>query len=247
MLLSSTINRQLTQASSCSWRAPRSSIRISSPVTFGRRIIAPQLDKFINAYPEVKIELLLDDRPTDFATDQVDVAFRNGRVTDSQVIAKQVPMRMATIASPSYIAANGLPDTPEDMIHHKCINYRYWNGLGLEWEFRADGLTRKLLPGAHLTFNNFDLVLRAVLQGRGIAHLPGYLIRPYVQARELVVALPEYAPEDRGHYLCYLSRQHMPSRVRVFIDFMTEEVRALHLDNFDDCGDDIHGICQSAH
>ena len=87
---------------------------------------------------------------------------------------------------------------------------------------------RKYLPNARLTFNDADLVLQAVLEGRGVAQMPGYQISDYLERKELVPALRRYVPDDRGHHICYLCRQNLPSRIRVFVDFMTAEIRALN-------------------
>jgi DNA-binding transcriptional LysR family regulator len=209
---------------------PRGLIRISSAVGFGRKVVAPLLDKFMKAYPDIAVDLLLDDRPTDFASEQIDVAFRNGRIEDSSIIAKQlIPMQMALCAAPSYVRAHGLPRTPEELCEHECINFRFSSGRVFDWEFKIDGQVRKYLPTARLTLNDADLVLRAVLQGSGIAQMAGYQICDHIAANELVVALAGHAPDDRGHYICYLNRQHLPTRIRVFIDFMTEQIRALDL------------------
>lgn len=209
---------------------PRGLIRISSTAGFGRKVVVPLLKEFMKAYPDIAVDLLLDDRPTDFASEQIDVAFRNGRIEDSSIIAKQlIPMQMALCAAPSYVEAHGLPHTLEDLCQHECINFRFSSGRVFEWEFKVDGHVRKYLPTARLTFNDADLVLRAVLQGSGIAQMAGYQICDHIAANELVVALARNAPDDRGHYICYLSRQHLPSRIRVFIDFMTEQIRALDL------------------
>lgn len=210
---------------------PRGLVRISATVGFGRKIVAPLLDKFVKAYPDIAVELLLDDRPTDFASEQIDVAFRNGRIEDSSIIAKQlIPMQMALCASPAYVARHGLPESLADLACHECINFRISSGRVFEWEFKVDGVVRKVLPKARMTFNDADLVLNAVLEGWGIAQMAGYQIRDHVARQQLQVALARHAPDDRGHYICYLSRQHLPTRIRVFIDFMTEEIRALGID-----------------
>jgi DNA-binding transcriptional LysR family regulator len=209
---------------------PRGLVRISATVGFGRKIVAPLLDKFIKAYPDIAVDLLLDDRPTDFASEQIDVAFRNGRIEDSSIIAKQlIPMQMALCAAPSYVATHGLPQTLDDLPQHECINFRFSSGRIFEWEFKADGIVRKFLPRARMTFNDADLVLHAVLEGWGIAQMSAYQICHHIAKGELLVALARHAPDDRGHYICYLSRQHLPTRIRVFIDFMTEHIRALNL------------------
>ena len=210
---------------------PRGLIRINSTVGFGRKVVAPLLDSFMKAYPGIEVEMRLDDHPTDFVSGQIDVAFRNGRIEDSSIIARQlIPMQMTLCAAPSYVAAHGLPQTIEELDRHTCINFRSSSGRLFEWEFKVDGHVRKYMPSARLTFNDADLVLRAVLDGSGIAQMAGYQICDRLASRELVVALTRHAPDDRGHYICYLSRQHLPARIRVFIDFMTERIRALDLD-----------------
>ena len=209
---------------------PRGHLRVSSPVGFGRKVVAPLLGEFRAAYPDVSIDLLLDDKPTDFISDRVDIAFRNGRMEDAQIIAKQViPMQLLVCASREYRDAHGLPDTVEDLARHQCINYRSASGRIFEWEFKVDGQVRKFQPQAKLTYNDCGLVLQAVLDGQGIAQMSGYLICDALRSGALVPSLVRYAPDDRGHYICYLSRQHLPSRMRSFIDFMTTRIRAADL------------------
>ncbi|MCX4170263.1 MULTISPECIES: LysR family transcriptional regulator [Paraburkholderia] len=209
---------------------PRGLLRISSTVGFGRKVVAPLLSRFSKAYPDIAVDLLLDDRPADFAAEQIDVAFRDGCIEDSSIIAKQlIPMQMVLCASRAYAEERGLPSTLEELGQHDCINFRFSSGRVFEWEFKVEGHVRKYLPTARLTFSDADLVLTAVLDGRGIAQMPGYQICDYIARNELVMALRQHVPDDRGHYICYLCRQHLPSRIRVFVDFMTEEIRALDL------------------
>lgn len=210
---------------------PRGHLRISAAVGFGRRVVAPLLGEFRAAFPEVTIDLLLNDKPTDFTSDRVDIAFRNGRMEDAQIIAKQIiPMQLLVCASPAYRKAHGLPATVEDLANHECINFRFSSGRIFEWEFKVGGQARKFVPPAKLTYNDADLVLQAVLDGHGIAQLPGYLACESLRAGALVPCLAQHAPDDSGHYICYLSRQHLPARMRVFIDFMTLKIRASDLD-----------------
>ncbi len=209
---------------------PRGHLRISSAVGFGRKVVAPLLGEFQAAYPDVSIDLLLDDKPTDFISERVDIAFRNGRMEDAQIIAKQIiPMQMQVCASRAYQDAHGLPKTIDDLVNHPCINFRFSSGRISEWEFKVDGQLRKFLPQAKVTYNDPDLVLQAVLDGQGIAQLAGYLVCDSLRSGVLVACLAHQTPDDRGHYICYLSRQHMPSRMRVFIDFMTTRIRASDL------------------
>jgi DNA-binding transcriptional LysR family regulator len=209
---------------------PRGHLRISSPVSFGRKVVAPLLGEFQQAFTDITIDLVLNDRPTDFISDRVDIAFRDGRIEDAQIIAKQIiPMQMLVCASPDYMQAHGLPTTVDELTQHQCINFRFSSGRIFEWDFKVHGQQRKFLPQARLTYNDADLVLRSVLDGKGVAQMAGYLICDLIKAGDLVPCLLQYAPDDRGHYICYLSRQHLPKRMRVFIDFMTEKIRAADL------------------
>lgn len=209
---------------------PRGQLRISATTGFGRRIVAPLLNGFRARYPEIAVDLLLDDRITDFSTDRVDVAFRDGRLDDSQVIAKQlIPMPMLVCASPAYRRDHGLPRQVEELAGHSCINFRTASGRIFEWEFKVGGRIQKFLPSSSCTFNDDELVLQAVLDGQGIAQMAGYQVSEHLRAGRLVACLAQYAPDDRGHYLCYPSRQQLPGRIRVFIDYMTTAVRALDL------------------
>lgn len=217
--------------------APRGQLRINAAVGFGRKVVAPLLSEFQAAYPGVSLDLVLSDKPMDFISDRVDIAFRNGRLEDAEIIAKQiVPMQMLVCASREYARNHGLPSTVEDLAQHRCINFRLPSGRVFEWEFKVDGQLRKFLPHAKLAYNDADLVLQAVLAGQGIAQMSGYLICDALKTGTLVPSLVQYAPDDRAHYICYLSRQHLPSRMRVFVDFMTAKIRAADLQCLADLG-----------
>ncbi len=209
---------------------PRGNLRISATVGFGRKIIAPLLPGFHQRFPDIGLDLVLDDRPTDFISDRIDVAFRNGRMDDSQVVAKQlIPMQMLLCCSPAYAHAHGVPHTIAALAGHACINFRFASGRIFEWEFKVDGAIRKVQPQGIHCFNDADLVLQSVLDGAGLAQMAGYQICDHLRAGRLVACLAQHAPDDRGHYLCYLSRHHLPMRIRVFIDYMTEQIRLLDL------------------
>ncbi|TXI80146.1 MULTISPECIES: LysR family transcriptional regulator [unclassified Cupriavidus] len=209
---------------------PRGQLRVRASTGFGRKVIAPLLGDFHAKYPEIALDFQLDDRPADFTGDRVDVAFRDGKMEDSQVVARQlIPMQLLVCASPDYAREHGLPQTLDEIAGHCCINYRAASGRVRDWEFKVDGQACSLSPTSQQTYNDADLVLQAVLAGQGIAQLAAYQVCDLLRAGELVPCLARYAPDDRGHYVCYLSRKQLPSRIRVFIDEMTERTRALDL------------------
>jgi len=210
---------------------PQGRLKISAPLGFGRRVVAPLLAEFRARFPAVALELLLEERAVDLATDRVDVVFRDGHLEDSQVIAKQlIPMRMQVCASPDYARRYGLPGSVDDLAAHACINHRLANGRLQGWDFNVGGHARSVTPNADIVVNDPSLAIRAVLDGQGLAQLAAYLVCDALRAGTLVACLAHVAPDDRGHYLCYLSRQQLPKRIRVFIDFMTTRIRALDLD-----------------
>jgi LysR family transcriptional regulator for bpeEF and oprC len=209
---------------------PRGHLLIGSTPGFGRKIVAPLLRGFHTKYPEISLELLLNNRPADFTADRVDVSFRDGRMEDSGIIARQlIPMQMIVCASPAYARIHGLPRHVDELADHRCINLRTASGRVRAWEFKVDGLAQRRQPVALHTFNDDDLILQAVLDGVGIAQLPAYQVCDLPGNGQLLRCLAQHAPEDGGHYLCYLSRKHLPARIRVFIDYMTEHTRALDL------------------
>ena len=208
---------------------PRGRLRIASTVTFGRRVVAPLLAGFRSLYPEISLDLLLDDAPPDFIGDRIDVSFRNGRLEDSQVVAKQlVPMRMIVCGSPAYAQSHGLPRTVDELAEHQGVHLRLRSGRVSDWEFKIDGRLQCATPPGRNTFNDEDLMLQAVLEGQGLAQLAAYQLSAALRAGQLVTCLEAYAPDDRGHYICYLSRQQLPARTRVFIDYMTQSIREQH-------------------
>jgi DNA-binding transcriptional LysR family regulator len=220
---------------------PRGRLRICASVGFGRKVIAPLLWPFQAAYPDIEIELLLSDGQIDFTSDRIDVSFRNGRMEDSQIVARQiVPMQILVCASPEYVATHGMPESPDDLTQHICINRRLASGRVHEWEFRVEGGAIKLTPPSRLTFNDPELVLEAVLKSKGIAQMAGYQVCKLLREGRLISTLPQYAPDDRGHYICYLSRQHLPLRIRVFVDHMTAAIRALNLQCAGDFPANVH-------
>jgi LysR family transcriptional regulator for bpeEF and oprC len=209
---------------------PRGHLRIVSTPGFGRKIVAPLLKGFHTQYPGITLEFLLNDRPADFTADRVDVAFRDGRMEDSGIVARQlIPMQMIVCVSPAYARTHGLPRHVDELANHRCINSRTAAGRIREWEFKVDGLAQRRQPGAQHTFNHPDLIVQAVLDGLGIAQLPAYQVCDLLSDGQLLSCLAQHAPDDGGHYICYLSRKQLPARIRVFVDYITESTRALDL------------------
>lgn len=225
---------------------PRGRLRVSSTVGFGRKVVAPLLAGFQSEYPEVAVDLLLDDNPLDFSAEHIDIAFREGRPEQTQLIAKQLfAMQLLVCASPAYAAKYGLPRSVEGLAQHHCINYRLSSGRTADWEFKVDGKPKKFTPQGKSSFNDTELILKAVLDGQGLAQLASYQVADLLSRGQLTTCLAAHAPAARGHYLCYLSRQHLPARARVYIDYMTTHIRTL-LESSTTCNHDTSHLGQAA-
>jgi DNA-binding transcriptional LysR family regulator len=206
--------------------APRGPLRVTAAVGFGRQCIGPLLGKFCERYPDVQLDFRLDDRPTDFVSDRVDVAIRNGRAAGQGIVMRPLaPMRMIVCASPGYLQQHRTPRSIEDLVAHRCIGFRFWNGRLYDWEFEIAGELRHLKLVPHLTFNDGSLALEAGLAGLGILQMPGYVVANAVRSRALIELLPGSSPRDRAHYVCYLDRRAVAPRIRAFIDFLFEHAR----------------------
>jgi len=210
--------------------APKGLLRVAASTGFGRKVVAPLLSSFQQLYPDITLDLVLDDRPPDFVAGRIDVAFRDGRMDDSELVARQlIPMQMHMCVSPDYATRHGLPQSLDNLEEHRAISYRQPSGRVNDWEFRVNGARQSMTPRAALSFNDVDLVLQAVLDGEGVAQIPGYQVSSYLQSGQLLPCLVQYAPDDRGHYICYMSRRQLPSRIRVFVDYMTQHIRQMDL------------------
>ncbi|HLI11237.1 MAG TPA: LysR family transcriptional regulator [Alphaproteobacteria bacterium] len=208
-------------------REPRGTLRVSSTVGFGRQCLLPLLPEFTRRYPGIALDLYLDDRFADLVEDRIDVAIRNGRLDDRNIVARRLaPMQLIVCGAPEYFAHHAPPKTPDDLAQHRCINFRLAsNGRIFNWEFEKDGNRFNRSVTGSLTVNDAEATCRAALAGMGLAQIGSYQALPHIAAGRLVPVLTDYIARRRGHYVCYLDRHHLPSRIRVFVDFLCGKMR----------------------
>ncbi len=199
---------------------PRGLLRISSSVSFGRLHIAPALADFLEAYPEVKIDMVATDRFVDLAEEGFDVVVRIvGEPAPNVVARKLAPAHRKMCATPEYFARHGAPKTVQDLEHHNCLIYTYFNPQG-PWRLRGpDGDISVRAPG-NLRLNDDDVLAEAVLRGVGIGLLPTFIVGKDLQSGRLQSVLSEYIPLERHVYAVYLPTRHLSAKVRCFIDFL---------------------------
>lgn len=198
----------------------RGLLRISAPVSFATRHLAPLLSDFQRAHPAVGIDLQLNDRKVDIVEEGFDVALRIGHLKSSSLIAKRIaPVRLVMCASPAYLARHGTPRRPEDLRAHRYLRYSYLEQDASESLFRW--LTgRGQHQGGDLVSNNGDVLVEAAIAGAGIALQPTFISGAAIQAGRLKVLLPEHEPRPMSLYAVYAHRQLLASKVRCFVDFL---------------------------
>ncbi len=198
----------------------RGLLRISAPVSFAIRHMAPLLREFQKAHPRVGIDLQLNDRKVDVVEEGFDVVLRIGHLKSSSLIAKRIaPIRMVVCASPAYLKQNGTPQHLEDLQGHRYLRYSY-----IELD-ASQPLHRWLQNNGQndsngMTSNNGDVLVESAIAGAGIALQPTFISGAAIKEGKLQVILQEYEPEPMGLYAVYAHRQLLASKVRSFVDFI---------------------------
>lgn len=199
----------------------RGRLRISAPLSFAIRHLAPLINDFQRAHPAVDIDLQLNDRKVDIVEEGFDIALRIGRLKSSSLIAKRIaPVRLVLCAAPDYLKAHGTPEQPRDLTGHRFLRYRYMEESQeplLKWLSRGGGGESE---GGELTSNNGDVLVEAAIGGAGIALQPTFLTGDAIRQGRLAIVLPEHEPEPLGLYAVYAHRQLLASKVRHFVDFL---------------------------
>ncbi|MGZ6126084.1 MAG: LysR family transcriptional regulator, partial [Myxococcales bacterium] len=196
----------------------RGVLRVTAPLAFGRRHVTPVVASFLDAFPEVRVELVLDDRALDLIEQGLDVAVRIGGLRDSSLVVRRVGhVRRLLVASPAYLAARGTPRAPEDLASHDVI---FTSNLArtLEWRFRRSGRDLPVRLTPRLIVNEVDSMLIAVRAGRGIGRPLSYQVADDLAAHSLLRLLREFEPPPLPVQLVVPSARHLSPTVRAFLD-----------------------------
>ena len=201
---------------------PQGKLKISSPMSFGRLHVAPLIPKFMQRYPKLQIDLVMDDRNIDLVADGIDVAIRSGDMPDSTLIARKLaPLRQVLCASPTYIDHYGIPITPSELSERNCILFSY-SGDANEWTLNKGDKSEAVMVSGSYRVNNSEAILKALREGVGIGRLPTFVAGPDLKAGNLVRILESYHIPDHTFYAVFPERQYLPAKVRAFLDFAIE-------------------------
>jgi LysR family transcriptional regulator, transcriptional activator for dmlA len=204
---------------------PRGTLCVTAPALLGHVRVLPLLLSFQEAFPEIKIDLMLSDRVLDFIDERVDVAIRMTATPPLSFVARKLDDDERLLcASPSYLARRGHPSAPRDLAEHDCLLFVV-NTAEDTWRLKADESSDKVESvhvGGRFQSNNTLSLRDAALAGLGIANLPRYLVDGELTAGRLVVVLPGLVPLDRSMYALYSPSPFLPARVRELVKHLVK-------------------------
>lgn len=222
------LNRDVTEMEA----TPRGLLRVSASHGLGGTLIAAQMPAFIAAHPEVRVELVLDDRVVDLLEERIDLALRIAtRLPDSSLIARRLfRYRRVICASPAYLAAHGTPQHPEELSGHECLTFLaegrhdLWGADGRIWHLRGHGREVAVPVSGRLDSNSRMALIEVALNGLGLILAPGWQVAGHLASGALRTVLEDYEVDphaDESHvYAVYATNRHLSPRVRAFVDFI---------------------------
>ena len=202
---------------------PRGKLRVNAPMSFSLLRLAPALPDFLALYPEIDVDIAMNDRRVDLMEEGFDLAIRIGRLADSSLVARKLAsVRRIICGSPDYLAEQGTPQTPADLRRHACLCYSNADTVD-EWRFTdSDGKPISVEVKGRVRANNGDLLRLAALRGLGLVDLPDFLVAGDIASGALVPVLDPFVQQAGGVYAVYPHARYLPPKIRVFIDFLAD-------------------------
>lgn len=205
-------------------RVPSGRLRINTPMSFGRLHVAPAIPDFLERYPDIHVDMTMEDRVVDLIEGRYDLAIRVGTLPDSSLVARKLaPSSTVLCASPEYVKKHGEPHTPEELLDHNCLLYAYFSEAN-EWTFVRDTERTSIRVSGSYQVNNSEALRDAVMQGSGVSRIPTFIVGPDIAKGDLVRLLDDYVMPSQDIYAVWPERRHLPTKVRVFIDYLTERI-----------------------
>ncbi|MNS35724.1 HTH-type transcriptional regulator DmlR [compost metagenome] len=200
---------------------PSGSIRLTLSDHALDTVVWPKLKPVLAAYPDISVELLLDNTFRNIVEEGYDAGVRLGESVEKDMIAVRIgpDWRLVAVASPDYLAAHGRPQHPQDLVRHRCINTRQESAGGLyAWEFEKDGKELRVRVSGQLTFNNSYAMVDAAVSGFGIAYVPESMVETAIVSGALEVVLSDWSPPFEGYFLYYPSRRQNLLAFQIIVD-----------------------------
>lgn len=207
--------------------APPGQLKVTCPLGFGRRVVAPMLPRFLQKHPELNVILRSSDYLIDLLTEAVDVAVRMAVLPDSSFIVRQIAtVDRVLCASPSYLARRGRPRQIADLEKHACLLLRFPGSRQFKWTLQRNGKPVVVTVAGPLDADDGDVLADWALQGQGIALRPLFEVAPHITSGALEPVLPDFPPVAATLSILHAYQRQVPAKVRDFADLMVSEGRA---------------------
>ena len=200
---------------------PAGTVRITAGEHSADSVLWPAVAKLLPDYPDIKVEVVIDYGLTDIVTERFDAGVRLGEQVAKDMIAVRIgpDMRMLVVGAPAYFARYPKPATPQDLTLHNCINLRLPTLGGIyAWEFEKDGRELRVRVDGQLVFNSTPMILKAALDGAGLAYLPQDRVRDHIASGRLVPVLDDWCEPFAGYHLYYPSRRQLSPAFALLVE-----------------------------
>jgi DNA-binding transcriptional LysR family regulator len=201
---------------------PVGRLRITAPSFFGNKFVAPLVAEFAQRFPKVDVELCLDDRFVDLVEENFDLGVRIGRLADSSLIVSRIAStKLIVCGAPSYFAKRGRPLRPADLAAHECLRYSRAT-IGANWPFEGPDGPELVRLSSRFSSDSAESLCAMAAGGLGLVCAPDFYMRDDLRSGALEQVLADHMIEPLGIFIVHPSRRHVPSKVRGFIEFLTQ-------------------------
>lgn len=204
---------------------PKGTLRISTSEVAARIIFPTVLDKFSEMYPELALDLIVQEQLVDIVSEGMDAGIRLKEMVPKDMISVPIGpeyFRPLVVASPCYFKKHGAPSTPNDLSNHNCIAFKFSSGKIYHWEFINNGIFTQIKPVGNLIVNNHNIAIDAAKSGAGLAYINDWSIRDELARGELVTVLHDYEITYEGMALYFPGHRLIPSGLRALINLLRD-------------------------
>jgi len=212
--------KQAELALSALSQVPKGVLKITAPITYGEQVIAPLLNEFMQAYPALKLQLILSNQTLDLVTENIDLAIRIGHLEDSTMIAKKLTQRQLHVcAAPSYIEKHGLPFSLSELDNHNCLV-----GSSPLWAFREQDRERNMRINGSISCNSGFALLDAAIRGIGLIQLPDYYVEQALNKGQLIECLTAYRAPLQAISAVYPNNRYLSVKIKLLLEFLNQKL-----------------------
>lgn len=227
-----TVRRVTNELSSCENELlllndqPKGTLKINLPVSYGRLYVRPWFKAFHERYPDIRLDIAFSDHYVDMIEQGVDVCIRSGTVQDNRLVSRRLsPIDFLICGSPGYLLAHGAPQSSEQFTEHRWIRFRFsQTGKLMPIRFLNAGAIEECDPDRSFVVDDGEALAELCADGLGLTQLPHFIARDWLREKAITPLFPALQPGGFGVYALYPKRDYLPLRVRVFIDFLVEQL-----------------------